>query len=181
MQVIACLVSIGRGRVQRASDVAEPTACVFFCFVLGCSPPRPCSNPHGREAISVRDLWNALPPPADVEEPLAYPHWRKALPCKPEVKRFCQLAECIYLGFWLLNITFIPHLFLLVSVKNATCTSVTRVSWGCICGKSTAPSLTPRSSTACRRQICPLTWQRHAERGDGGGAKLCGGNLNLGI
>lgn len=45
----------------------------------------------------MRDLWNTLPAPADVEEPLAYPHWRKALPCKLEVNRLCQVTKLMYL------------------------------------------------------------------------------------
>lgn len=41
----------------------------------------------------MRDLWNALPAPADAEEPPADPHWRKALPCELAV----QVPKCIYL------------------------------------------------------------------------------------
>lgn len=55
---------------------------LFFFSPIGCSSPCPCANPHGWEAISMRHLWNALPAPADTEEPPAYPHWREALPCE---------------------------------------------------------------------------------------------------
>lgn len=41
------------------------------------------------------------------------------------------------------------------SVRTVTCTSVTRVSCVCICGRSTGPSPTPRSSTAEAEQTCP--------------------------
>ncbi|CAG05653.1 unnamed protein product, partial [Tetraodon nigroviridis] len=66
---------------------------ITFFSSIGCSSPCPCANPHGREAISMRDLWNALPTPADTEEPPAYPHRREALPCESPVRRFCQVPK----------------------------------------------------------------------------------------
>lgn len=51
-------------------------------FTPGGPSSRPCVNPHWREAISLRDLRDALPPPPDAQEPHAHSHRREALPCK---------------------------------------------------------------------------------------------------
>lgn len=133
-----------------------------FPFVLlsGRSSPCPCVDPHGWEAISVWDLWNALPSPADAEEPPAHSHRREALPCRLNntnvfwISVHKQCKECLQL---------MSRRFLLFSVRNATCTSATRVSYDCIFGRSTAPSLTRRSNIGCQQLTCPLTWRRHAE------------------
>ena len=39
-------------------------------------------NSHRREAVPLRDLWNALPPPSDAQEPHAHSYRREALSCK---------------------------------------------------------------------------------------------------
>ncbi|POI19050.1 hypothetical protein CIB84_017206, partial [Bambusicola thoracicus] len=53
--------------------------------------------------------------------------------------------------------------FLLCSVRSATCTSATKASCGCTCGRSTGPSQTPRCSTASRPTRCLRSSPRLAE------------------
>lgn len=43
---------------------------------------RPRAHPHRREAVPLRDLRHALPPPADTQEPHAHSYGREALSCK---------------------------------------------------------------------------------------------------
>lgn len=154
----------------------ELTACAPPPLFLGCSSPSPCANPHGREAISMRDLWNALPAPADVEEPLAHPHWRKALPCKLAVNRLRQVAELIYLDFFFLKLFFL----FFFSV------------WKMQLALPSQESAEVASSAKARRHHqhqdpVPHVDGRHAHwldkdllKGETG-AKLRGGNLDLGI
>lgn len=131
-------------------------------FTPGGPSSRPCVNPHWREAISLRDLRDALPPPPDAQEPHAHSHGREALPCKlprrPSRARPPPKDGAIpeYEA---------PHscFFLFPSVKNVTCTSDTRVSCGCTSARSTAPSPTPRLSIAGASVTSPQAWPAPAE------------------
>lgn len=70
----------------------------FIHFPPGGPSSRPCANSHGREAVPLWDLWNALPPPSDAQEPHAYSYRREALSCKlpslpPPLYPLCLLAK----------------------------------------------------------------------------------------
>lgn len=140
-----------------------------FVPAAGRSSPRPCVDPHGREAIPMWDLRNTLPSLADAEEPPTHTHRREALPCRSTdiSVSLGNVIDDYYKNVKFLIVTLLRFFFF--SVRNATCTSATRVSYGCIFDRSTAPSLTQRSNTACPRPTCLLTWRRHAELEEGKG------------
>lgn len=60
-----------------------------------------------------------------------------------------------------------------LSARNVTSTFATRASWGCIFGRSTARSPTPRLSTAGRTRTCSLAWPRPAKWTLGRWSAIC--------